>query len=153
MNIINTEMLVSALFVLGFDKVDPLLFTYTLAHLSKDNTANFEFIDSSFSPLFDKIIDYTGGVFSLKEGIALETVVTPNLNNDWTLRKALSTNKELLRSLNFFVFKEIVMKKIDSLGLDRIDQLGYLFSDKEITLVGEMFGADDNNIFVKKRVN
>ena len=34
---INSEMLVSSLFVLGFDSVDSMLFTYTLGKLSLDN--------------------------------------------------------------------------------------------------------------------
>ena len=34
---INSEMLVSSLFVLGFDSIDGMLFTYTLGKLSLDN--------------------------------------------------------------------------------------------------------------------
>ena len=34
---INTEILVSSLFAIGFDKVDALLYTYTLGQLSIDN--------------------------------------------------------------------------------------------------------------------
>ena len=34
---INTEILVSSLFSIGFDKVDVALFTYTLWQLSIDN--------------------------------------------------------------------------------------------------------------------
>ena len=34
---INSEMLVSSLFVLGFDSIDCMLFTYTLGKLSLDN--------------------------------------------------------------------------------------------------------------------
>ena len=34
MEIISFEMIVSALFNLGFDKIDPVLYTYTLGKLS-----------------------------------------------------------------------------------------------------------------------
>ena len=46
---INTEILVSSLFVIGFDKVDALLYTYTLGQLSLDNQKLqlFEFEDSN----------------------------------------------------------------------------------------------------------
>ena len=34
---INTESLISSLFILGFDQVDSVLFTYTLGKLSLDD--------------------------------------------------------------------------------------------------------------------
>ena len=59
---INTEILVSSLFVIGFDKVDALLYTYTLGQLSLDNQKLqlFEFEDSSTSQKFNDYIDYDG---------------------------------------------------------------------------------------------
>ena len=39
---INTEILVSSLFKLGFDKVDSILFTYTLAKITIDGVFSFE---------------------------------------------------------------------------------------------------------------
>ena len=151
MNKINTEMLVSSLFVLGFDKVDPILFTYTLGKLSIDNINDFKFDDSETSQLFAKYVECNEGVFSLKKGISLDTVADPMLDGEWTLRRALSTNKELLQSLKDFDFKEIVMKKVDSIGLDRMDQLDYLFSNKEKTLIREMFKVEAAKNFVKRK--
>ena len=43
---INSEMIISSLFVIGFDKVDPLLYAYTLGQLSIYNRQLqlFEFV-------------------------------------------------------------------------------------------------------------
>ena len=59
---INTETLVSSLFVIGFDKVDALLYTYTLGQLSLDNQKLqlFKFEDSSMSQKFNDYVDYDG---------------------------------------------------------------------------------------------
>ena len=62
---INTEILVSSLFIIGFDKVDGLLFTYTLGQLSIDNhkLQLFEFEDSCTSQKFNEYVNYDGIVF------------------------------------------------------------------------------------------
>ena len=59
---INTEILVSSLFTIGFDKVDAVLFTYTLGQLSIDNQQLqlFEFEDSEIHQMFNKYVDYDG---------------------------------------------------------------------------------------------
>ena len=66
---INTEILVSSLFSIGFDKVDVALFTYTLGQLSIDNKQLqlFEFEDSETHQIFNKYVDYDGIVFKLKD--------------------------------------------------------------------------------------
>ena len=67
---INTEILVSSLFTIGFDKVDPLLYTYTLGQLSIDNQKLqlFEFEDSETSQKFNDYVNYDGIIFKLKDG-------------------------------------------------------------------------------------
>ena len=54
---INTETLVSSLFVIGFDKVDALLYTYTLGQLSLDNQKLqlFKFEQLQISPIGNSI--------------------------------------------------------------------------------------------------
>ena len=39
---INTELLISSLFKLWFDKIDAILFTYTLGKITKDGAFSFE---------------------------------------------------------------------------------------------------------------
>ena len=76
---INSEMLVSSLFVLGFDSVDSMLFTYTLGKLSLDNQKLklFNFKDDPITSTFNKQVEYDGITFKLKEGYSLDTNVSP----------------------------------------------------------------------------
>lgn len=48
---INTEILISSLISIGFDKVDSILYTYTLAKLTTDNyrLKTFCFEEKEFS--------------------------------------------------------------------------------------------------------
>lgn len=57
---INTEILISSLISIGFDKVDSLLYTYTLAKLTTDNyrLKTFCFEEKEFSQTFNKYIEY-----------------------------------------------------------------------------------------------
>ena len=54
---INTEVLVSSLFSIGFDKVDTVLFTYTIGQLSIDNQQLqlFDFEDSETHQMFQNL--------------------------------------------------------------------------------------------------
>ena len=55
---ISTEILVSALFNLGFDIVDPVLFTYTLGKISlEDKNQQFSFAEKTPSIGFNKYVD------------------------------------------------------------------------------------------------
>ena len=55
---ISMEILVSALFNLGFDIVDPVLFTYTLGKLSlEDKQQQFSFVEETPSIGFNKYVD------------------------------------------------------------------------------------------------
>ena len=99
---INTEILVSSLFAIGFDKVDALLYTYTLGQLSIDNQQLqlFEFEDSETHQIFSKYVDYDGVTFKLKDGITLDTMVSYNDEKFYPLRKMLNTNKKLIEYIN-----------------------------------------------------
>ena len=142
---INTEILVSSLFAIGFDKVDALLYTYTLGQLSIDNQKLqlFEFEDSKTYQLFNKYVDYDGIIFKLKEGLTLETNVSSVENHVWPLYKVLRTNKKLIEYLSELDFRKIIIKKIESLGVDRIDNFDLLFSNKEKEIMYKMFGIEN----------
>lgn len=137
---INSEMLVSSLFELGFDSVDSMLFTYTLGKLSLDNYKLnlFEFKDDLTTNTFNKYVDYNGITFKLKEGYSLDTNVSPIEGHNFPLRYALQTNKKLLEYLQNVDFKEIVSKKISTVGYDRLERFDYIFSTKEKQIILEM---------------
>lgn len=141
---INTEILVSSLFAIGFDKVDALLYTYTLGQLSIDNQQLqlFEFEDSEIHKIFNKYVDYDGITFKLKDGITLDTMASYNGEKFYPLRKMLNINRKLIEYLSELDFRKIILKKIESLGADRLEIFDLLFSDKEKEIICEMFGIE-----------
>ena len=58
---INTEILVSSLFEMGFDQVDALLFTCILGQLSIDNQElkTFEFKEREYSQIFNNLYHFS----------------------------------------------------------------------------------------------
>lgn len=137
---ISTEAIVSSLFVLGFDKVDSLLYTYLLGKLTIDNhrLSLFEFEEKPFSELFIKYVDYDNSVFKIKDGYTLDTNVSPIEDYNWTLRDLFSRNCELIEYLNNLDFSEIVAKKLESYNIARQDDIEQKFSTKEITLIEQL---------------
>ena len=61
---INSEKIISALFLLGFDKVDVLLYMCVLAKFTLDNQIEERFTleDEDFSFLFCQKIEFNGKV-------------------------------------------------------------------------------------------
>ena len=132
---INTEVLVSSLFSIGFDKVDTVLFTYTIGQLSIDNQQLqlFDFEDSETHQMFNKYVDYDGIAFKLKGEITLDTMVS--YNNE----KMLNTNKKLIEYLSQLDFSEIVLKKAKLYGMQNIEQVDkYRFSNKELEILQKL---------------
>lgn len=152
---INTEVLVSSLFNIGFDKVDNVLFTYTLGQLSIDNQQLqlFEFEDSETHQLFNKYVDYDGIVFKLKDGITLDTMVSYNNEEFYPLKKMLNTNKKLIKYLFQLDFSEIVLKKAKLYGMQNIEQIDkYRFSNKELEIFQQLnFEQTSNKTLNLKR--
>lgn len=145
---INTEVLVSSLFNIGFDKVDNVLFTYTLGQLSIDNQQLqlFEFEDSETHQLFNKYVDYDGIVFKLKDEITLDTMVSYNNEKFYPLKKMLNTNKKLIEYLSQLDFSEIVLKKAKLYGMQNIEQIDkYRFSNKELEIFQQLNFEQTNN--------
>ena len=142
---INTEILVSSLFAIGFDKVDALLYTYTLGKLSIDNQQLqlFEFEDEETHQIFNKYVDYDGIIFKLKNGITLDTMASYNDEKFYPLRKMLNTNSRLIEYLSGLDFRKIVIKKIEALGVDRLDSFDLLFSNREKEIMYKMFGIEN----------
>ena len=134
---INTESLISSLFILGFDRVDSVLFTYTLGKLSLDDKEQqFCFEEHEPSIVFKNYVDYDGNVYKLKDGVTLDTMATYNDEVFYPLRKMLNSNKKLIEYLSQLNFVEIVSRKAKSYGIKSIeDALPILFSEKEICIL------------------
>ena len=153
METINTEIFVSSLFAIGFDKIDILLYNLTLGKLIIDNKKLhlFRYRNGGKSKLFDEYVDYDGVNFKLKDGISLDTIVSSNKDNNYTLRELLSTNKRLIDYLSELDFRKIIIKKIESLGVDGLDSFDLLFSNKEKEIIYKMFGIDNMHREKSKR--
>ena len=93
---ISFEMIVSGLFNLGFDKVDPVLFTYTLGELSMADIEHqfvYEHQDTSIG--FNRYAVCNGGVIKLRDGYTLDTNVSPNNSMVIPVRNTFFSNKKL----------------------------------------------------------
>jgi hypothetical protein len=136
---INSEILLSSLLINGFNQVDGLLYTYILGYVSKEKK-QFEFDECPPSPIFNTYVDFDGLVCKLKDGFTMETDVSAVEDTYFPLRKALQTNDKLLDYLDNVDYRVVIMKKINALGIEKIDELEVLFSEKEKEIIKEMFG-------------
>lgn len=107
---INTESIISSLFVLGFDKVDSILYTYILGKLIIDNQTLelFKFEDKPLSNLFIKYVEIDNTGFKIKEEYKLKTNISPIKEYNWTLRDLFSKNIKLISYLNNLDYNEII---------------------------------------------
>ena len=142
---INTEVLVSSLFNIGFDRVDSALFTYTLAKLSIDDRGeHFVFEDQKTSQTFDKYVDYNGFLFKLNEGLSIDTNVSDVEGFVIPLGKKLVTNRYLIEYLTNLDFSDIVLKKMELYGIKSIEDVDInVFSKKEIEILKKILINQD----------
>ena len=146
---INTETLVSSLFLAGFDRVDSLLFTYTLGKISKNfPDEKFIFKDDEESTKFRKYIDYKDGIYQFKDGYDLNTNVSTNCNRIYLLRAILCTSSIVTSYLSKLDFSDIVSKKAETIGLEKISDYDYLFSLKEKEILSNM---QSSKILIRKK--
>lgn len=134
---INTEVVVSSLFNIGFDKVDCVLFALIMARIAIDDKNNFfDFNYQKTSYIFNKYVDYDGHIFKLKDGFSIDTNVSQVERFERTLGKTLITNPNLIEYLNNLDFSEIVLKKVELYGIQSIDEVDETkFSQKEIEIL------------------
>lgn len=121
--IITREELLTALFKLGFDKIDPVFYTYALEALKG---INFELSkDDTLIDEFKKHVNMDGPIYKLKKGINHEPLFKKNKND------------KLMEYVPFIDFEEIVYKKLEAYGLDDFDADPKLFCEKEINIIKE----------------
>ena len=149
MSKINSEIIVSSLLTMGFDKVDSLLYTFVLGRITIDNVGlkMFDFEEQQPSDTFNKYIEYDKMIFKFKEGYNINSIVSlkPKQNIELPLYKVLNVNSLLIEYLKGIDFKEIIVKKIMTLGIDKINNYEELFSDKEKEIIVDMFGIGKMN--------
>lgn len=133
METINTETLITSLFRVGFDRVDGLLFTYTLGAMRQDEDGrkNFHFDDRKTSDWFNQYVELKDGVFSLKEGYSLDTLVEASSNVKVPLRYLIQTNRKLTEYLSTFDFSRVISKKLLVLGANSVEEYPNSYSERE----------------------
>ncbi len=155
--ILNTEIVISSLFVTGFDRIDPLLFTLTIGRLFSNEKfyREFEFNDRPLSLAFSEYITYDGYAYHLKEGYNLDTNVSSIKDSEWSLQSTLKSNWRLLEYLDELDFKEIIVTKMLYLRDADKTALEHMISNKEKAIIEEIestgFKYMTNSTKIKKR--
>lgn len=147
---INTEDLITALLLAGFDKVDSTLITFTLGYISLNSGSlgDFEFKAEKLSWTFNNFIVSEQGAYRLKEGFDLDTNVSPIEGRKISLRRILHINRKLLSYIESLDFTPILTRKIEAIGYDRISSFESLFCDKEKQIISENI---DKNLFSRRK--
>lgn len=137
METINTEAVVTSLFRNGFDRVDPLLFCFTVATLKLDDKGrdNFPYEDRLLTEWFSKTVEIENGTFKFKDGYTLDSEVMNIAGKSFTLSSMLRQNKELTECLESLDFTEIVSRKLAFLGGRSVDEYPFLYSKKEREII------------------
>ena len=137
---INSENIISALFLLGFDKVDVLLYMCVLAQLTLDNQIEERFTleDKDFSFLFCQNIEFNGKVLKIKGNEGLDTTVMVIDGKPYSLRRMLKRNEKLMEQMRQLDFEEIIRRKINIMGEDKVYIYREFFSSKEIDIINKI---------------
>ncbi len=118
---ISAEDIISSLFILGFEKIDILLYICTLAEISLNQKAKdyFLFDDSDLSSRFCQSILFDGVFFKLREQGDIDKVYQKR-------------NRKLLMLLEEIDFKRIIKMKIAIILEDKLLSYSDFLSDKEL---------------------
>ncbi len=171
---VKTESIISSLFLLGFDKVDP----YLVAMLSgaiytqkrdvsfyaveikgeKHSCILKEAHSDELSPVFNKYFEFNG-TYSIKDGYTLDSKIKINLfYGEYSLRDYLnSTNNIALAAYitNYIDLESIMDKKVKAIGFDKIKGVSHLFSNKEKEYIYANYGImlDEQPITYQKKLS
>ena len=146
---VNTESLISALFLLGYEKVDAVLYMLVLGAIKTtdnklkitDLELDFSIDDSLSNVLSNCIKPCTAVIIELKEGYDLNTDVSSfNYLKEGTITLYDYINNSNNNSLatyidNYINMEEIIRKKMSILGDKGIPSNAKLYSEKEKEII------------------
>lgn len=137
---ITTEALLTTMFKYGFEQIDPLLYTFTLAKVSYQYAKNKYFELAYDEPLSDRFKYHT-----VKVGPVYKMNMSAN-QRDIDRWLSYHSNDRLLECLNSINFGEIIEKKREALGLE-INELikNPIFSQREKDII-----INHNNPVIKQ---
>ena len=128
---INTEIFVSSLMYIGFDKIDSFLYTETLGTVLWDYNGGsmFTFNDDPLSPKFLEYVSVNGASFQLKKQYTLDT----------DLIEDLTINEKLIDIFNEIDFGRIILKKAEMAQAKNLRELNNdCFCKKEKEILKEL---------------
>lgn len=139
----NLENLLCTLFSLGFNQIDSIFYNLVLDKIStdQDGKKQFKFINSDFTRQFKDFVVSDELGYKLKEGFTLESNIKSSNEMESLLNQFLcdnAINRKLREYFNTFDFRDIIIHKINLIGVDRIDKLSNKFSNKEKEIINEM---------------
>ena len=111
---INNESIISTLFILGFDRVDTILYSNILNEIIRNK--NFKMVCTEETNIFKKFIDYNGIRYKIKDDYNINSEVINMNGKKYTLKEILPVNKELEKFLKTLNYEEIIKRKISILG-------------------------------------
>ena len=123
---INAEIVISSLIKTGFDKIDPLLYSYTLAKIEESNIFEFEIDD--YSEEFKKVVDTNTSIINLKIGADTNK---------------LQSNDMLIKLINEIDYRDLVKEKMFLLfQFKNIENMNKLLSKREQKILYDEFEMD-----------
>ena len=130
------DNIISALLFLGFDKVDSLLISYTTKNILESDMYHFELDNDSLPSLYN-YVELSSGTFKLNE----QSIEKINHGFKENIKKilALHSNKRLIEYLKTVDFTDIVLLKLNSIGIKNALELNNLFSNKEKQIIMNIF--------------
>ena len=130
---ITNEEYIATMFEIGFERIDPLLYTFTIGELLLNEEARdtLEFISGQPNQVFSYYVEYKNGVYSLKDGRTIDTNISPVEGVNIPLIRALKPNAILKEYLNTLDFKKVIDKKIKSLEKAGYQNISYFLCPKE----------------------
>ena len=145
MNKIRMEDIIGSLLVLGFEQVDPMLYTLTLGQLSILNSEDnwFTLADTETSFAFNRYVLYDGFVYKLRDP---EVVC---------LAMKLGLKEEVIKHLENLDFEEIILKKAAFYGIDWASQVKALFfCGKELEILKNLnLNKNNHRTLINKRIS
>ena len=116
------EEYIVTMFELGFERIDSLLYVFTLGELYADKEIgrDIEILSGQPNQAFRFYVEYNNGTYSLKEERTIDTNISPVEGAYIPLISMLKRNEKLKSYLNRIDFKKVVEKKIR-----KLEQAGY----------------------------
>lgn len=110
-----------------------------LAKLTLNNQIEEQFTleDEDFSSLFCQNIEFDGNVFKIKGNEGLDTTVMVIDGKPYSLRRMLKCNEKLMEQMRQLDFEEIIRRKINIMGEDKVYIYRDFFSSKEIDIINK----------------